>query len=91
MNHPRVKNKRKVSNTANCVYVGRPSKWGNPFRSGIDGSKDEVIAKYEEWIQENTFLLLSLGELKGKTLLCWCDPRPCHANVLANLVDALYP
>jgi hypothetical protein len=32
------------------VYVGRPSKWGNPFVIGRDGSRDEVIAKYHAWI-----------------------------------------
>jgi hypothetical protein len=32
------------------VYVGRPSKWGNPFVIGRDGSREEVIAKYRAWI-----------------------------------------
>src|ERR1700674_4289922 len=26
------------------VYVGRPSKWGNPFVIGRDGARDEVVA-----------------------------------------------
>ena len=25
------------------VYIGRPSKWGNPFKIGRDGSRQEVI------------------------------------------------
>ena len=34
------------------VYVGRGrgSRWGNPFKSPRDGSRDEVIAKYERWL-----------------------------------------
>lgn len=32
------------------VYIGRPSKWGNPFVIGKDGTREEVIAKYAEWI-----------------------------------------
>ncbi|RWK52772.1 MAG: DUF4326 domain-containing protein, partial [Mesorhizobium sp.] len=32
------------------VYIGRPSKWGNPFVIGPDGSRAEVIAKYRAWI-----------------------------------------
>ena len=32
------------------VYVGRPSKWGNSFVIGRDGSRSEVIAKYRAWI-----------------------------------------
>jgi len=27
------------------VYIGRPSKWGNPFVIGRDGSRADVIAK----------------------------------------------
>ncbi len=27
------------------VYVGRPSKWGNPFVIGRDGRRGEVIRK----------------------------------------------
>jgi len=34
------------------IYVGRPSKWGNPFVIGRDGSRDEVIAKYRAWIAQ---------------------------------------
>jgi hypothetical protein len=30
----------------NAIYVGRPTKWGNPFRIGVDGSREGVIAKY---------------------------------------------
>jgi len=31
------------------VYVGRPGPWGNPFRIGVDGYRQEVIEKYEAW------------------------------------------
>jgi hypothetical protein len=34
----------------NAIYVGRPTKWGNPFRIGVDGSREGVIAKYREWL-----------------------------------------
>ena len=33
------------------VYIGRPGPWGNPFEIGTDGTREEVIAKYEEWIK----------------------------------------
>jgi hypothetical protein len=90
MNHPRVKHVKKVVHNPNCVYVGRPTKWGNPFTIGKDGDRKRVIELYEEWIQENTPLLHSLHELKGKALLCWCDPLPCHASILAEIVEGLY-
>jgi hypothetical protein len=39
------------------VYIGRGSKWGNPFVIGKDGDRDEVIAKYREWIKTQPQLL----------------------------------
>jgi Domain of unknown function (DUF4326) len=54
------------------VYVGRPSKWGNPFVIGRDGSRDEVIEKYRAWIVRQPKLMAALPELRGKDLVCWC-------------------
>jgi hypothetical protein len=72
------------------VYVARPSKWGNPFKLGVDGYRPEVIEKYRKWILEQPELLKDLHELKGKTLGCWCKPFQCHGDVLAELADGEY-
>lgn len=69
------------------IYIGRPSKWGNPFEIGKDGTREEVIHKYREWIQTQPSLLKSVHELKGKTIACWCAPLPCHGDVLAELAE----
>jgi len=69
------------------VYIGRGSKWGNRFVMGRDGSREEVIAKYREWILKNDGLLSCLGELKGKVLGCYCKPLACHGDVLVELVE----
>ena len=70
------------------IYIGRPSKWGNPFRIGKDGSREDVILKYRNWILANSNLMAQLPlELKGKTLGCWCKPNACHGDVLAELAD----
>ncbi len=71
------------------VYIGRPSKWGNPFLIGRDGTREEVIEKYREWIQTQPQLLADLHELKGKVLGCWCAPLACHGDVLTELASAL--
>lgn len=68
------------------VYIGRGSKWGNPFRIGPDGSREQVIRKYEAWLMTQSDLLEALPELEGKVLACWCAPKPCHGDVLARLV-----
>lgn len=77
-------------------YIGRGSKWGNPF-SHLVGTKaaylvqsrDEAISEFKKWITEGegVFLLSSLHEIRGKVLGCYCAPLPCHGHVLAELCD----
>lgn len=69
------------------VYIGRPSKWGNPFIIGRDGTRLEVIALYKAHILGRPELLAALPELKGKVLGCYCAPKPCHGDVLAELAE----
>jgi hypothetical protein len=69
------------------VYIGRPSKWGNLFAIGKDGSREEVVQKYREWVVKLPELMASLHEIRGKTIACWCTPLPCHGDVLAELAD----
>lgn len=70
-------------------YIGRPSKWGNPFVIGRDGTREQVVKQYEEWLRGQPDLMAALPELKDKTLACWCHPLACHGDVLARLVNAL--
>lgn len=69
------------------VYIGRPSKWGNPFQVGVHGTRRQVIDMYREWILTQPLLLASMEELRGKVLGCWCKPSDCHGDVLVELCD----
>ncbi len=69
------------------VYCGRPSKWGNPYLLGVDGNRKEVIIKFKKYLLANEELLSQLPELKGKILGCWCAPKACHCDVLADLAN----
>ena len=66
------------------VYIGRPSIWGNPFIIGKDGTREEVIKKYEIWVKTQS---LDFGILKNQILGCWCKPLACHGDILAKLAD----
>jgi len=70
------------------VYIGRGSKWGNPFVIGRDGNREQVIEIYRQWIKGQHKLLADLHELKGKRLGCYCKPKACHGDVLVELVEA---
>lgn len=67
------------------VYIGRPSKWRNPFAISNSCSREEAIVKYREWIMTQSNLLKVLPELRGKVLGCWCAPQACHGDVLLEL------
>jgi len=69
------------------VYIGRPSKWGNPFIIGVDGTRKEVIEKYLEWAPKQKYLMDSLHELDGKILGGWCKPLSCHGDILIKLIE----
>jgi len=70
------------------VRIDRRSKWGNPYRMPQDGDRETVIAKYRDYILGKPVLLAALGDLRGKTLGCWCKPAACHGDVLVNLCDS---
>ena len=71
------------------VYVGRPSPFGNPFKPGHDGTRAEVILKFEEWVRSQPELVARIKqELRGRVLGCWCMPHQlCHGRVLAAIAD----
>ena len=82
----------------NTVYVGRPTKWGNPFRAGYENPMlpGRLVAdKRHAWIlfqahaPLNPKLVLSAkAELRGKHLACYCLlGEPCHADVLLEIAN----
>lgn len=77
------------------VYIGRPSKWGNPY-THLDvntlaqfkvGTRDEAVDAYADWVLKQQDLMDSLDELRGKTLGCWCAPQRCHGEILVGLAN----
>jgi len=78
------------------VYIGRPSKWGNPYshKEGTSAkyfkpTREEAIEAYREYILngEGKHLLEDLHELDGKTLGCWCKPKACHGDILVEIIN----
>ena len=69
-----------------AVYIGRGSKWGNPFVIGKDGDRDAVCEKHREYLKQQVssgaITLSELAELHGKDLVCCCAPHRCHGDTL---------
>ena len=77
------------------VYIGRPSPLGNPFIIGKHGTRAEVIELFSFHLteamcgptEENTVLwCLAERVRKGQRLAlqCWCAPKACHGDVIAE-------
>ena len=83
------------------VYIGREmtghpaSAFANPFRIGLDGNRDAVIAKYEVYIVERLskepLLQEALAQLRTNRLGCWCKPARCHGDILVKLLEGEEP
>ena len=79
-----------------AIYVGRPTKFGNPFNVTDDRTNAEAVFAYEQWLtcpcitadipEKKKVILDSLEELRGKDLVCWCRlSSACHADILLDL------
>lgn len=86
----RVKGWRMPPNT---IYVGRGSKWGNPYPVGSMVPTDgETWAVLNASTAAHLFRLhlgdMPVAELAGKNLACWCPlDKPCHADVLLEIAN----
>ena len=81
---------------AGALYVGRPTKWGNPYTIGRGDSPTprEAVARYKLWLaacgpRSIVDSERVRAELRGKDLACWCPlDQPCHADVLLEIANA---
>jgi hypothetical protein len=77
------------------VYIGRPSKYGNPFSHKEDtlaqfktSTKEESLQRYKEWLLSQPSLISEMKvELKGKILGCWCSPARCHGDIIIEVIE----
>lgn len=93
---PKVYNKRTLGVPKDAVYVGRPTKWGNPFTHETKrtlaqtkvANRQVAVEAFRLWLEEQPELLAAAkAELRGKDLVCWCSPLACHADVLLEVAN----
>jgi hypothetical protein len=89
-----VLSKQKSGIPPGAVYIGRGSKWGNPFVIGQHGNRNEVCDKYEAHLNRQINLgevtLEELAKLHGKDLVCFCAPKRCHGHTLEQYAATAY-
>lgn len=83
---------KKRKNATYDIYIGRGSKWGNPFqmKNWSDEERDRVCDEYEKWFWEQEHLINSLPELEDKVLGCFCKPKRCHGDFLAKVANCFF-
>ncbi len=78
--------------TPKAVYVGRPSRYANPYVIGVHGTREECIAQYRALLETDHVLRAAVRALRGKDVACWCRlEEACHGDVIlavANGEDA---
>lgn len=82
---PLVLNKRiHAFHPTDDVYIGRGSPWGNPFKIGEHGSRDDVCERFEREVLPT----LDVSQLRGKNLVCFCAPLRCHGEAIMRKANA---
>lgn len=79
-----------------AIYIGRnpeygPTKYGNPYRIGRDGTREQCIERYRRrlWrdIQAGRITRAELAAMAPHDVLCHCAPAPCHGDVVVRAVQ----
>jgi len=73
-----------------CAYVGRPSRFGNPFNSRGVPDRRVAVRLYKNHLAGSPELIDQARRmLRGKNLACWCplDGEPCHADLLLAVAN----
>jgi Domain of unknown function (DUF4326) len=74
------------------VVVARPSKWGNPYVVGVDGTRTECVELYRGAMERGQLPFTGADvrrELAGRDLACWCRlDEVCHGDLLLEMANA---
>ena len=84
---PRLLNLKSTKANKETVFIGRPSRWGNPYKLSRH-TRQEAIALYETHLLDSG-LIHHLYELKFKQLACFCFPEACHGEILLKYLTPL--
>ena len=83
----RVLNKHAAGKHHGAIYIGRGSKWGNPFRIGVDGDRAAVIAKHARWLRISITCCARSTNFAAKFAVL-LPPAACHGDLLLRLANA---
>ena len=80
------------------VYIGRAGRgedgyFGNPFSMRNRTSRKDAVQKFQKYfierIEKESEFTLRVLALKGKRLGCFCKPKACHGDVIADWLNKM--
>ena len=79
------------ANDSTVVNIMRGSTFGNPYKIGVDGDRDQVIELFRQFQLPKIMKTPQWQDLMhkwvyggGVKLGCCCAPKPCHGDVIAQ-------
>lgn len=79
---PRVINRHREGIPLGAVYIGRPTKWENPFPIGPGCTREQSLERFRDHVRCNPHLIEQAKlELAGRDLVCFCKPKACHGDI----------
>lgn len=73
----------------NTVYVGRGSRWGNPYTLEFY-DREHAVNNFKQFeVGRRTLTKRNIQKLlRGKNLACWCKlNETCHADILLKIAN----
>lgn len=73
--------------------IGRSTKFGNPFKMEKDGgeyTREGCVDTFREWWysdEQSELREQAEQELSGEILGCYCKPKGCHGDVIAEYLN----
>ena len=75
-----------------ALLMDRRTIYGNPFWIGRDGTREEVLAKYREYIKMRPFTREELQAVRDTNYVaCWCFPFDCHCDIVIKEAMKILP
>lgn len=72
------------------VDISRPYPLGNPFVIGQDGTREDVIRKHKVlFLSSERLKKIARETCRGKVLGCYCKPKACHGDTIAEYLNGL--
>lgn len=85
------------------VYIGRPPRghgipdppargcFGNPFAMETEADREESVRRYALYflqrVETDEAFREAVLALRGKALGCFCKPKRCHGDIIAEWLD----